>query len=177
MGSPVLLKKLVSAQPPSRGTITPITAITAEATPHFFSSCTSVSRPALNISTITPISATLLIRLVSPIHPRQAGPSISPASSAPTTWGIWMRRVKSPKSLVLSNMIAMSNKYLTSIPFSLFLSRFKPELLYYRCFLKSSTISANKYGVLFIKFVVSTHFPIGSKPRRIPSPHRFFPAG
>ena len=54
----------VNAPPPIRGTITPQSAIIKDASPHFFSSLISVSRPAQNIRTITPISARWSINAV-----------------------------------------------------------------------------------------------------------------
>ena len=71
--------------PPSRGTITPNSAIINDDAPVFLSSFISVSSPAQNIKTITPISETCVINSVSFRTPRQAGPKISPAISAPTT--------------------------------------------------------------------------------------------
>ena len=62
-----------------------------EETPTFFKSLILVSKPAVNISTMTPISEMLSIKSVSSSteNPNRgckiAGPSKSPASSAPTT--------------------------------------------------------------------------------------------
>ena len=54
---PGLLKKYATTKPPARGTRTPSNAITNEAFPLFFNSSISVSIPAQNIRTTTPISA------------------------------------------------------------------------------------------------------------------------
>ena len=73
--------------PPTSGTITPHRAMTVLATPHFFISRISVSSPAANMSTITPISDRLLSTgvLSREIRLRHTGPSTIPAISAPTT--------------------------------------------------------------------------------------------
>ena len=83
-----------------------------ELTGFAFNSCISVSRPAQNISTITPISATLCIKLVSVRIPSIAGPRRTPARSAPTTCGICTFLVARPSALVQSKIIARSSKYL-----------------------------------------------------------------
>ena len=79
------VRKYATTNPPPKGTSTPHTAITIEATPHFFSPFISVSSPAQNIRIITPISATFLIKSTSWIIPNNAGPRRSPAKSEPTT--------------------------------------------------------------------------------------------
>ena len=86
VGSAVPNRNAVAA-PPTRGTITPIRAIIELASPHFFISRISVSRPATNISTITPISDRLLSigALSRDTRLRHTGPKIMPATSAPTT--------------------------------------------------------------------------------------------
>ena len=109
---PGILKKAPTKYPPTKGTATPKIAITKEAFPLFLSSLTSVSRPAQNINTITPISEELRIKSVSVIIPKHAGPKISPASRAPTTCGILNRFVKRPRSFVLINISARSSKNL-----------------------------------------------------------------
>ena len=53
-----LLKNQAAANPPISGTTTPNNAIIKEAFPLSFNSLISVSIPAQNINTITPISAT-----------------------------------------------------------------------------------------------------------------------
>ena len=55
--SDCVLKMEAMTNPPASGTITPIKAIRKDALPERLSSPISVSRPAVNISTITPISA------------------------------------------------------------------------------------------------------------------------
>ena len=107
---PGLLKNQATPRPPASGTSTPNSAMTKDALPLLFSSSISVSRPAQNISTITPISDTSWINSVCFSIPKQAGPSSSPASSAPTTWGILTFLVSSPKTLVLSSISARSSK-------------------------------------------------------------------
>ena len=107
---PGLLKNQATPKPPASGTSTPNSAMIKEALPLFFSSSISVSRPAQNINTITPISDTSWINSVCFKIPKQAGPSSSPASSAPTTWGILTFLVRSPNTLVLSNISARSSK-------------------------------------------------------------------
>ena len=83
-----------------------------EAFPLALSSLISVSIPAENISTITPISATSWINEVSVNNPNPAGPKISPASNAPTTCGIWTLFVRRPSTFVDNKIIAKSSKYL-----------------------------------------------------------------
>ena len=105
-----LLKKYVSAEPPSKGTITPIRAMIKDALPVFFSSRTSVSRPAVNIRIITPSSAICVINSVSVSTLSMAGPSTRPATSAPTTWGILNRLVTSPNTFVVRRIKARSKR-------------------------------------------------------------------
>ena len=62
---PGRLKSMATAYPPNRGTITPIRAIINDARPLFFSSSRSVSIPAQNIRTMTPISAVFFTKSVS----------------------------------------------------------------------------------------------------------------
>ena len=77
--------------PISRGTMTPMVATMVEETPTFFKSLILVSKPAVNINTITPISEILSIKSVSSKTEKPnngfkiAGPSKSPANNAPTT--------------------------------------------------------------------------------------------
>ena len=54
-------------------------------TPVSFSSCMSVSMPAVNMSMITPISAVFTRKSVLWSTPKPLGPMMMPASSAPTT--------------------------------------------------------------------------------------------
>ena len=125
----------VNAPPPISGAITPNTAIINDAFPHFLSSLMSVSRPAQNIRTITPISDKCSIKSVwckakfskwcPPIttpdnkFPNTAGPSKSPASKAPTTCGILYLLVSKPRNLVLIRISANCHKYpYSSIVFS-----------------------------------------------------------
>ena len=110
--TPGRLNTLATANPPISGTITPISAITNAFFPLFFSSSISVSNPAQNISTITPISARLCMKSVSVSIPNAAGPRIRPARSAPTTCGIRIRWVARPKIFVLKRMIARLSKNL-----------------------------------------------------------------
>ena len=60
-------------------------AITNAVGPVFLSSEMSVSRPARNISIITPISEAFKRKSVSSTKPNMLGPSIMPANRAPTT--------------------------------------------------------------------------------------------
>ena len=68
--------------------MTPIIAMMNEANPVFFSSSRSVSMPALNIRMITPSSAALTRKSVSPTQLSTLGPTRTPAISAPTTCGM-----------------------------------------------------------------------------------------
>ena len=110
--SPPRLKNQESRNPPASGTSTPHSAMTKEARPDRLSSAMSVSSPAVNIRTMTPISAHWSRKAVSCRTPSMAGPSTSPASRAPTTCGMAIRLVRMPSSLVLSRMIATLNKKL-----------------------------------------------------------------
>ena len=92
---PPSVKKYATRYPPRQGTITPISAMTREARPLFFSFWISVSSPAENIRTMTPTSERLSIMLWDSAPAKsteerfkQAGPIMRPATSAPTTWGI-----------------------------------------------------------------------------------------
>ena len=67
-----------SPSPPNSGTITPRRAIMNDALPVLLSSLTSVVSPAVNISTITPISDSSEMNSVSFTTLRTAGPSITP---------------------------------------------------------------------------------------------------
>ena len=107
---PGLLKKYARANPPASGTSTPQSAMIKDAFPLAFNSLISVSRPAQNIRTITPSSATALIKFVSVNTPHMAGPKISPAISAPTTCGICTFLVANPNNFVHSNITAKSNR-------------------------------------------------------------------
>lgn len=71
----------------------------------------SVPMPALNMITITPSSATWLKKSLGWIKPSTAGPIKSPASSAPTTWGICSLPVSMLRALVASRITARSIKY------------------------------------------------------------------
>ncbi len=103
--------------PPTKGTNTPSNAIINDAFPVFFNSVRSVSSPAVNIKTMTPSSATCLIKSVSCNTFNIAGPNTSPANKAPTTCGIENFFVTKPKTFVLNRINAISNKYLyDSIP-------------------------------------------------------------
>ena len=117
-----LLKIVATPQPARSGTITPSNAIINDDLPVFLSSLISVSSPAQNIRTITPISETCLINSVSLRTPKHAGPKIRPARSAPTTCGSLTFFVTSPKIFVLSKIRASDNKYpysiTTSFPFT-----------------------------------------------------------
>ena len=109
---PGLLKNQAAKKPPAIGRKTPQKAITTAAFPLFFNSLISVSSPALNIRTITPSSATVAKKSVSDRTPNIAGPSRSPAASAPTTCGICTFLVATPSNLVHNKIIARSNKNL-----------------------------------------------------------------
>ena len=109
---PGRLKYFATKYPPISGTMTPIKAMTKDAFPVRFNSWTSVSSPAVNISTMTPISAESLINCVSEMTFSIAGPRISPAKSAPTTCGIWTRLVKRPNTFVDKSMSAKSKRNL-----------------------------------------------------------------
>ena len=105
-----LLNILAIKNPPARGIITPSTAIINDALPVFFNWLISVSKPAVNISTITPNSASFWINSVSDKTFKTAGPKITPATKAPTTCGILTFLVINPNSLVLIRISAKSNK-------------------------------------------------------------------
>ena len=109
---PGRLNKYAVANPPASGTSTPQSAIIKDAFPHALSSLISVSIPAQNIRTTTPISATDCRNDVSVRMPTPAGPNSNPARSAPTTCGICTLLVKSPSAFVQSKIIARSSKYL-----------------------------------------------------------------
>ena len=79
--------------------------------------------------TITPISDRLFKNSVGWMMFSTAGPKISPASRAPTTWGSCSFWVISPSTLVLKRMSATSNKNLYDSMFSSPLCRFPPALL------------------------------------------------
>ena len=66
--------------------------------------------PAVNRITMTPSSLSWDKNSVSFSTFSMAGPKIRPASRAPTTWGIWNRRVSMPSSFVLSRISARSSK-------------------------------------------------------------------
>ena len=83
------LKKKASPAPIASGTSTPHSATTNPAFPVFFSSWMSVPIPAVNMMTMTPSSDTCARKSVACRTLSIAGPRISPASRAPTTWGIW----------------------------------------------------------------------------------------
>ena len=67
--------------------ITPKNATAKQARPLFLRSSILVSRPAINIRIITPISAVLVRKSVLATMPRQLGPRTIPAIRAPTTCG------------------------------------------------------------------------------------------
>ena len=100
-----------TANPPKSGIITPNEAIINDAFPLSLSSSILLSKPAVNMSTITP----WLINSVSFKILNIAGPSIKPASNAPTTCGRLNPLVSNDKHFVLNNISAMSNKYLYDI--------------------------------------------------------------
>lgn len=99
---PVRSANIASPVPRTSGTITPSRATRKPALPLCFSSWISVPMPAENISTITPNSLSWVRNSVSDSTFSIAGPRISPATSAPTTCGIWMRFVRMPSTLVLN---------------------------------------------------------------------------
>ena len=105
-----VLKKCAKKKPPPSGTNTPSRAMTNDASPAFFSSCKSVSRPALNIRTITPNSAKLLIREFRSTTSSNIGPKIMPAANAPTTCGKLIRFVTNPNNFVANKMMAICNR-------------------------------------------------------------------
>ena len=94
----------------ARGTSTPHSATQKPLLPAFFSSCRSVVIPAVNRITMAPSSLSWDRNAVSVSTFSMAGPRINPASRAPTTWGIWNRRVSIPSSFVLSRISARSSK-------------------------------------------------------------------
>ena len=104
------LKNAARKYPPKRGTTTPKQAMTKDALPDFFSSAISVSKPAVNINTMTPISAIWSRKTVSCIMPSIVGPSNRPATRAPTTWGMSIFLVIIPNTFVVSNTKATLNK-------------------------------------------------------------------
>ncbi len=58
--------------------------------------------------TITPISAAFMRKSVSPISPKQLGPSSRPAIRAPTTCGMLTFSLATPKTFVESRIIAIA---------------------------------------------------------------------
>ena len=73
--------------PIASGTKTPAHAISVAIGPVFTSSFKSVSSPAENIRSITPISAISVRNSVWLTHPNTPGPIKSPAMIIPTTCG------------------------------------------------------------------------------------------
>ena len=96
--------------PISMGTSTPHSATKKPAFPAPRSSRRSVPIPAVNKITMTPSSLSWERNAVSDRIFSAAGPRISPASSAPTTRGIWNFPVAIPNSLVLNKIKARSNR-------------------------------------------------------------------
>ena len=98
-------------KPPNNGKTTPNTATRNDAKPLFLSSSKSVSRPAINIRRITPISEAFWIKSVYSIKSRKDGPSMMPEIRAPTTAGNWTRLEISPKNFVDKSITAKENRY------------------------------------------------------------------
>ena len=96
--------------PIAMGTSTPHRATRNPAFPAFFNSRRSVPIPAVKRITMTPSSLSCERNSVSDRTLNIAGPSTSPARSAPTTRGIWNFPVRIPNSLVLKRISAKSNK-------------------------------------------------------------------
>ena len=86
--------------------MTPSTAMNRAVGPVRFSCWISVSSPAMNMSMSTPISAVCMMNSVDSITLKQLGPSMMPASNAPTTWGWWAFSVTRPRALVDSRITA-----------------------------------------------------------------------
>ena len=158
-----LLKKCAKANPPPSGTRTPINAITKDALPVFFSSWISVSKPAVNIRTMTPTSDNLVMKSVSCNTFNIAGPRIKPAASAPTTCGILNLRVTRPNSFVLRRISAKSNrKPYPSICRASFLHNFVISFIEYRLYPESKSLTIwriDKYFDGIVNFL--TRIPTG----------------
>ena len=92
------------------GRMTPIDAIHSMETLFFLISLISVSRPAINISKITPISAVSARKLVSVTTPRTDGPKMTPATSAPTTWGMLTFSERPPRNFVDKMIMATAKR-------------------------------------------------------------------
>ena len=105
------LMQYANIVPPIKGIITPIVATINEVFPLFLNSLKLLSKPAVNNNTITPTSASCLIKSVSSITLNTAGPNIKPANNAPTTCGNLNLLVTKDKTFVLSKISARSNKY------------------------------------------------------------------
>ena len=104
------LKINASSVPITIGASTPINATIKPDLPERPKSRKLVPIPAENIITITPSSASWVNISVGFKIPNTAGPSSSPASSAPTTCGIWNRRVIIPRIFVLIKISAMCQR-------------------------------------------------------------------
>ena len=108
-----------SKNPPTTGTRTPPNAMRVAFSPERFSSFTSVSSPAENRISTTPISAMPFKKIFSsapgltgdhqPNCPQIAGPINSPATTMPTTCGKPILRISMPSAFVAKSIIARSN--------------------------------------------------------------------
>ena len=98
------------AVPMAWGTSTPHRATKNPDFPASFKSRRLVPIPAVNRITITPSSLSWDKNVVSVSTFSMAGPRIRPASSAPTTCGIWNLRVTIPKIFVLRRISARSSR-------------------------------------------------------------------
>ena len=107
---PVFPASHPNAVPMASGTSTPHRATRKPGFPAARSSFKSVPIPAVNRMTMTPNSLSWDRNSVSVRMSSMAGPRMRPASSAPTTWGIWNRRVTIPSTLVLSKISARSSR-------------------------------------------------------------------
>ena len=74
------------------------------------------TKPALNIKTMTPNSAKLLIKEFRSTTFSNIGPKIIPAANAPTTCGRLIRFVINPNNLVVNKIMAICNRYAYSFP-------------------------------------------------------------
>ena len=81
-------KKKYNPPHSNKGMDTPKQAMINDFKPVLFNSFISVSIPAVNINIITPISAVFTRKSELSKIPKPLGPSIMPATSAPTTCGI-----------------------------------------------------------------------------------------
>ena len=123
-------KGTASKNPPATGTSTPPNAMSVAFSPERLSSLTSVSKPAENRISTTPISAMPLRKIFSstpgftgdhqPNCPQIAGPIKRPATTMPTTCGKPILRISIPRALVANSIIARSSNICVTSMISFF---------------------------------------------------------